>query len=174
MVATARTGSRDSNDPYLAWTGMPAKSHHNHTLSRDSGDDVVELQGRGVLVRHGSKPSSLYGNLDLVHDTPAVVSAQMLTFTKSKSSLSVPSRKSSRGSAGDGAHMDLQQRLWDALYGDGSTPSNSVIVGDDDDAGSASTLGSVSNVWAIESHAGSAPIPTSPVCSGGGPPSALK
>lgn len=167
LVFAPRTGSRDSNDTELAWKGAANKPRHGHTASRDSGSDVVELKGRGVLVRHGSKPNSLYGNMDLVQDTPAQVSTHMLTFTKSKSSLS--GSKGSRGSAGDTAHLELQQRLWDALYGDGSTPSNSVVVGDvDNDTGSASTLGSVSNVWCMEPQVCAAPIPTSPVCSGSG------
>jgi hypothetical protein len=173
LMVSARAGSRDSNDAELPWRGVSMKPHHGHTVARDSGQDVVELQGRGVLVRHGSKPNSLYGNMDLVLDMPAEVSAQMLTFTKSKSTLG--GRMASQGSVADAGHMDLQQKLWEALYGDGCTPSNSVIVGDgDDETGSASTLSSVSNVWSIEPRVLPGPIPTSPVCSEASPSASLK
>lgn len=124
-----------------------------------SSTDVVELVGRGVLVKQSSRPSSLYGNMDLVDDTPVTMSEHMLTFTQSRAKLT------KRSPAAPSSSADLELQLWNALYADGSIPSTSVVVvpeegdGCDISCDNAAALGSL---WSLSEEELPRP-PTSPL-----------
>lgn len=144
-----------------------ASRHATATTVTPPVDDVVELCGRGVLMRQGSRPKTLYGNMPLVEDVPVTFGANMLTFTQSKASL-VMSRSPPPTLH---SHGNVEQKLWEVLYGDGSLPSTSVVVDVDEVTGTPdvnttqhSTPGPQdSSLWSLGSDVGEDRLIPSPL-----------
>lgn len=120
-ITTVEGGEEGAARPVspVPWGASDRKSGMDDTpVSAGVTEGGVELLGRGVLVQHSSRPLSLYGNLALVSDVPP---SAALTFTQSRSTLGA--RDTHTPDAGS-----VHARLWDALYGDGSQPSTSVVI----------------------------------------------